>query len=97
MTDCLKPVPGGVEIVVKVVPGSSRERVVGRLGDALKIQVAAPPEKGKANRAVRALVAGLLGVSDGDVEVIAGATSPRKLMRVRGVTVGQVRAALNLD
>ncbi len=97
MSDCLKSVSGGVEITVKVVPGASRERIAGLLGDALKVQVSAPPEKGKANRAVTALLAEMLGVSVRDVEVIAGAISPRKVIRVRGVTVGQVRTALNLD
>lgn len=39
-------------LAVKVVPGSSRDQIVGRLGDALKIKVTAPAEKGKANTAV---------------------------------------------
>ena len=41
-----------MELEVKVVPGASRSEVTGWLGDSLKIRVAAPPERGKANAAV---------------------------------------------
>jgi uncharacterized protein (TIGR00251 family) len=50
---------------VKVVPGSSRDQIMGWLGDPLKIKVTAPPEKGKANEAVVA-VAGDVMKSDVD-------------------------------
>lgn len=70
---------------VKVVPGASRNRIVGMLGDALKVQVAAAPEKGKANDAVRALLAGFFGVKMGQVELISGQTQPRKTFLVNGV------------
>ena len=42
---------------VKVVPGTARNQIVGWLGDALKIKVTAPPQKGRANEAVVALIA----------------------------------------
>jgi len=42
---------------VKVVPGSSRDQIAGWLGDALKIKVTAPPERGKANEAVIEILA----------------------------------------
>lgn len=44
-------------LTVKVVPGSSRDQIVGWLGDALKVKVTAPPEKGRANAAVVAILA----------------------------------------
>ena len=70
---------------VKVVPGASRNRVVGMLGDALKVQVAAAPEKGKANDAVRAVLADFFGVKIGQVELISGQAQPRKTFLVNGV------------
>ncbi len=71
---------------VKVVPGASRSHIAGWLGDALKIRVSAPPEKGKANAAVAAVVAAALGVPAGSVAVVSGKSSPRKLVEVRGLS-----------
>ena len=47
---------------LKVVPGSSRDEVVGSLADALKVKVKAPPEKERANEAVVAGLTAHLGV-----------------------------------
>ena len=47
---------------LKVVPGSSRDEIVGWLGDSLKVKVKALPEKGRANEAVVALLAERLGI-----------------------------------
>jgi len=90
----IRQVPGGVEIVVKVVPGSSRNQLAGQLGDALKVRVSAPPEKGRANAAVAALLADRLGVAGKDVTLISGEASPRKTFCVRGVSVAQARMLL---
>jgi len=79
---------------VKVVPGSSRDRIVGVLGDCLKIATAAPAEKGKANRAVAAILAKALGVGAKEVELVSGTTSPRKEFGVTGLTAGRVRDKL---
>jgi uncharacterized protein len=70
---------------VKVVPGASRNRVAGKYGDGLKVQVSAPPERGKANEAVIELLAEFLGVKPAQIELSAGQTQPRKMFRVNGM------------
>lgn len=78
--------PGGVQLRVKVVPGASRSRVAGVLGDRLKVLISAPPEDGKANRAVCELLAQKLGVRVSDLRITDGATQPRKTIEITGVT-----------
>jgi len=87
------PAPeGGVLLSVKAVPGASRDEVVGRLGDRLKIRISAPPEGGRANKAIRRLLAKELGVKPGDVAVTAGETSAEKTVRIAGVSVEAVES-----
>ncbi len=85
---------GGVEFSVKVVPGAARTRLAGVLGAALKVAVSAPAEGGKANAAVCAFLADLLGVRKGDVSVVAGHARPHKRIRVAGAAIDPLRAAL---
>jgi hypothetical protein len=65
-----------------VTAGASRSRVAGVHGGALKLSVSAPPERGKANREVLRLVAQAFGVAPKSVEIVAGETSPDKLVRL---------------
>lgn len=90
-------VEDGVAFRVKVVPGSARTRVVGRLGDALKVAVAAPPERGRANQAVIRLLAERLGVAKNTVKITAGETSARKTVFVSGVSAATCRSRLLAD
>ena len=83
-----------VLLPVKVVPGASRDRVVGEFDGALKVTVAAAPEKGAANAGICRLLARSLGIRTRQVEVIAGHTHPRKTVRLSGVTAGLVREKL---
>ena len=92
----IREIEGGVEITIKAVPGASRDRIVGPLGDALKVQVSAPPEKGKANQAIVALIAKTLGVSARSVSVTRGGTTPRKTIQIAGRTIEDVRTRLSM-
>jgi uncharacterized protein len=77
---------------VLVQPRASRARIGPRHDGRIKIAVTAPPVDGEANAAVVELVAKALGVPRSAVEVIAGASSRRKTLRVTGATTAQIEA-----
>ena len=83
---------GACAFDVLVQPRASRARVGPVHDGRLKIAVTAPPVDGEANAAVIELLAKQLGVARGAIEVIAGASSRRKTVRIAGVTRAQVEA-----
>lgn len=84
----------GVVLELKVIPNASRDRVVGWQDSRLKVMVQAPPEKGQANRAVLALLAGVLGCKPRDCEILRGDTGPLKRIRIRKIDTEQVAGKL---
>jgi uncharacterized protein (TIGR00251 family) len=83
---------GAVTFDVLVQPRASRAKL-GPIHDGrLKVAVTSPPVDGEANAAVIELVAKSLGVAKSAVEVIAGASSRRKTIRVAGVSRAAVEA-----
>jgi uncharacterized protein YggU (UPF0235/DUF167 family) len=85
---------GGCQFAVKAVPGASADRIAGLLGTALKVRVAAPPERGRANDRIRALLALALGVPVAAVAVVAGASTAHKQVLVAGLTAAELRRRL---
>jgi uncharacterized protein (TIGR00251 family) len=85
---------GAVVLRLHVQPGAGRTMLVGRHGDAVKVRVAVPPEKGRANEACMALVASTLGVGKDQIEVVSGPSSRSKRVRITGVEVDEVRRLL---
>lgn len=87
---------GGVVFTAKIVPGSSRTVVAGTLEDMIKIRVAAPPEKGKANQCLVAFLAKELGVKKNAIAILAGETNPVKQVRVAGISAAKLLESLGL-
>jgi uncharacterized protein len=75
-----------VRLRVRVRPGARDERLRGWHGDgALKVEVTAPPEGGKANEAVVRLLADALGVRRIEVAVAQGHSSRSKVIEIEGI------------
>lgn len=81
--------PDGLLVEVRATPRGGRDRIEGVVRDAedrpaLALRVSAPPEGGKANAAVTALLAKALGLPKSAVQVVQGATARRKRLAVSG-------------
>lgn len=71
---------------VRVHPGAHRPGLAGRLADgSVKVAVAEPPEGGRANRAVEAVLAAALGLARSRVRVVAGAAARLKQVEIEGL------------
>ena len=81
---------------LRIVPGAAGDRIVGRHGDAWKVRVAAPPERGKANAALVRLLARTLGVAPRDVSVVSGAGVRDKIVTVAGLDSAEIDSRLAL-
>ena len=67
---------------------------MGERAGAVVIRVTAPPVDGKANAALCAFVAQRAGVPRSRVSVVRGSTSRDKVVRVEGIELADLRAAL---
>jgi len=85
------PVSGNeAKITVRVYPGAARNEVVGFRGEVLRVRVAAPPVKGKANQELIAFLSKVLGVSKSSIGIIKGHTTRNKLIAIDGMTFEDV-------
>ncbi len=66
---------------MRVTPGARSESVT-IVDGRVQVKVRAKPEDGKATEAVIALVAAALGIAPSHVEMLRGATSREKLLRI---------------
>jgi len=77
---------------LRVHPNATRNELAGFSGGVLRVKVAAPPVKGKANKELIAFLAQKLGLSKGDLTILKGHTSRNKVISIVGLT----REELNL-
>jgi uncharacterized protein (TIGR00251 family) len=73
-------------IKVKIVPGSSKNKIIGVYNDSLKITITAPPVEGKANKKCIAYLAKYFNVAKSKIEIISGQTSKNKLIKIYDIS-----------
>jgi len=78
------------DIMIRLLPGSSRNQVIGREGDSYKVKVTSPPVDRKANKALVVLLAKRFRIARSSIEIVSGKSSRLKTVRVHGVSVEDV-------
>jgi uncharacterized protein (TIGR00251 family) len=80
--DFFRPTCQGYLLKLHVVPGARKTAVAGLHGERLKVKVAAPPEKGRANDELLEFLARSLKVPRQAVHLTSGATSRAKVVAI---------------
>jgi uncharacterized protein (TIGR00251 family) len=76
--------PAPWRLQIHLQPRAARSRIVGRHGDAVKVQVHAPPIEGAANAALVALLADTFDVPRRAIRILHGSTGRNKLVEITG-------------
>jgi uncharacterized protein (TIGR00251 family) len=80
---------------VKVHPRARRSGIAGRLGEAWKLDLAAPPVDGQANEECVRFLAELAGVPRARVTIVAGASGRRKVVEIEGIEPAELERLLS--
>ena len=84
----------GAAFAVHVVPKAAKNEVVGKHGDALKINLISNTVGGIANDTLVNFIAQKLNIKREKVEIAAGLTSAEKMVVVVGVSPQQVESLM---
>jgi uncharacterized protein (TIGR00251 family) len=80
----------GLTFAVHVVPRASSSRIVGEHDGALRVRIAAAPVEGAANKELVRVLAKLFQLPQNAVEIISGANSKTKKVRIQGADAAQL-------
>jgi uncharacterized protein (TIGR00251 family) len=81
-------------IRVHIIPNAKIDKGVGEYGDAIKIKLRAPAVEGKANAALRCLLAEKLNIPQRAIALEHGQRSRDKVIRIGGLSEEAIRRSL---
>jgi hypothetical protein len=91
----LRSIDDGVILAVKVKPRSRRTGILGVRAGRLLVGVSAPPERGRANDELVAILAAVLGLPRSRLEIVSGHGHRDKAVRCSGLVASRARAAID--
>jgi uncharacterized protein (TIGR00251 family) len=80
----------GLTFAVRVVARASSSGIVGEHDGALRVRVTAPPVEGAANRELIKVLAKSFELPQNAVEIVSGANSKSKTVRIRGAKAAKL-------
>jgi uncharacterized protein (TIGR00251 family) len=84
----------GVVLPVLAHPRAKRDAILGERAGALHVAVTAPPDKGKANASIQALLAKSLECRSAQISLLSGARSRQKRFLISGLALDELRGRL---
>jgi uncharacterized protein (TIGR00251 family) len=91
----LTPHERGTVLPVRAQPGAKKNAILGERAGALRIAVTVPPERGKANAAIQAVLAAALGCKSSQVGLLSGETNREKRFLILDLTPDELRERLD--
>src|SRR5262245_29395058 len=85
----------GTILLVRVQPGAKRDQILGERAGDLRVAVSAVPERGRANAALRDVLAETLGCKASQVQLLSGATCRDKRFLIADLTPAELRPRLD--
>lgn len=84
--------PSGATLAVRAKPAAKKNAVLGLEGEAVRINVTAPPEDGRANDAIVELLRDWLGLKRSQIELVSGQRHRCKVFLLHGMSAADLEA-----
>ncbi len=85
----------GIQLTLKVIPNAVKSEVVTFNNGVLRIKVAAPPFKGRANQEIINFMSQLLAIPKSSLHILKGHRSRNKILHIFGMTVQELLEQLS--
>jgi uncharacterized protein (TIGR00251 family) len=83
-------------LAIRVTPSAGRNEITSWRDGVLQVKIAAPPEKGKANKELIDFLSKALGVKKYAISIIKGHTSRNKVIAIEGMNREEIITRLKI-